>query len=50
MGPAHRECFKRQAIATWKMAKSGAFVANTTTWACSQNWCSYWAMCQGEMA
>jgi len=49
MGPGHREWFKRQAISTWKMVKSGAYVANTTTWACSENWCSYYQCCQGDL-
>lgn len=48
MGPSHREWFKRQAIATWRMAKASAFVANTSTWACSANWCSFHAICQGD--
>jgi CRISPR/Cas system-associated exonuclease Cas4 (RecB family) len=50
MGPSHREWFKRQAIATWKMAKSGGFVGNTNGWWCSQKFCSFHAMCQGEMS
>jgi len=50
MGPSHREWFKRQAVATWKMAKAGAFVAGPNGWWCAQDWCSFYAMCQGEMS
>jgi hypothetical protein len=49
MGPLHREWFKRQAIATWKMAKSGGFVGNVNGWWCSEKFCSFYAMCQGEL-
>ena len=46
----HRQWFRDNAARVWQMIEAGAFVANTTTWACSEGWCSFWQGCQGELA
>jgi len=47
--PKHREWFTSVAAEVWKMVKGGGFVPNTSTWACSEKWCSFWNICQGEL-
>jgi len=45
----HRQWFRDQAARVWQMIEAEAFVANTSTWACSEKWCSFWQGCQSEL-
>lgn len=45
----HREWFCDTASEVWKMVLGGGYPPNTTTWACSPKFCSFYQMCQGEI-
>jgi len=47
--PAKRAWFARVAAEVWKAVKTNTFVPNPSGWWCSSDWCSYWAICQGEL-
>lgn len=50
IGPGHREWFRRQAAAVWRMAQARTFtLAMEGSWYCSEKFCSFWSMCKGAL-
>lgn len=45
----HREWFRDCAAETWKMVRGDGYPPNTTTWGCSQKFCSFYQLCQGDI-
>jgi hypothetical protein len=44
-----RKWFADAARECWKATQSDAYVPNTSGWWCGAKWCSFYAMCQGEL-
>lgn len=44
-----RDWFARAAAHVWKGVKAGVFTPNTNGWHCSEKYCSFYAMCYGEV-
>lgn len=48
VGPQRRRFFTDVAASVWEMTVNGGFPANTNTWMCRPDWCTYFQMCRGE--
>jgi CRISPR/Cas system-associated exonuclease Cas4 (RecB family) len=46
---SQRKWFADVAAECWKATQSDAYVPNTSGWWCSAKFCSFYAMCQGEL-
>lgn len=49
VGPKQRKFFTDVAAEVWRMTVQGGFPANTNTWMCKAEWCSFYAICRGEV-
>lgn len=49
VGPKHRKFFTDVAAEVWQMTVQGGFPANTNTWMCNPLYCSFYAVCKGEI-
>jgi CRISPR/Cas system-associated exonuclease Cas4 (RecB family) len=49
VGPKQRKFFLEVASEVWRMTVQGGFPANTNTWMCRPDFCSYYQVCRGEI-
>jgi len=49
VGPKHRKFFTDVAAEVWVSTVQGGFPANPNTWMCNPKYCSYYAVCRGEV-